>query len=275
MLKNYSEVNLETGEVIKQEDKLQELANDYKSQLTIVETDGKLVAKTIQENQLLTRFIKEALIEGEDWMKVFGIPKPVILQPAIDKLSRAFSLTTKYELLIRTLDHEIKLVDFEYRAHLYCRIDGREVFITSADASCNSLEFNQHSKFESYNKTTGTWSFKPNKSVWDVKNDISQMAQKRAEMRAVRKALGISGMFTQSVEGAAPITYTDEESKSKQKHVYQIAKDNNFSNLKLRELCERNKLPTNYKQWDVDTSDKLVKIINDEAERLKYTQIGR
>lgn len=284
-LKGYA-LDDQTGEVIESEKHLEKVANEIQNQLSIVETNPDLVKKTLTENKELARFIKEALQQNVHWQQIRGIDKPVILQGAIDLLSRVFSLHTKYEIIDKTIDITNNLIDYDYRANLYHRNKrGQEVYILSADASCGSLEYNQRSKFQKY--TNGKWENLPNKSVFDVKNSVMQMAQKRAEMRAVRKALGIAGMFTQDMDKLQNPQYTTAQHVEKQKGVYNHAystlkeftpkdiKSGDFVKEQVRNICDKLNISRVYKEWDTVNCEDLMHEINILAEQLKGGNNGK
>ena len=183
------------------------------------------------------QFVKEYLVEGEDFGTIPGTPKPTLYKPGADKLCELYGLADEYEVTQRTEDFERGLFDYEVKCVLVRKPD--MLLVSTGLGSCNSFE----SKYrwrdakrlcpacgkeaiikgkEEYGggwlcfaKKGGCGAKFPdgdpaivgqsvgkvqNEDIADIKNTILKMAKKRAKIDATLSATRSSGIFTQDME---------------------------------------------------------------------------
>lgn len=187
------------------------------------------------------QFIKEYLVEGEDYGTIPGTPKPTLLKPGSDKLCELYGLADDYQVVQRTEDFEKNLFDYEIKCILTSKRNG--LLVSTGMGSCNSFEKryrwrDSQRKCPNCGKETiikgkeefgGGWicfakkggcgakfSDKDpgileqvvgkvqNEDVADLKNTILKMAKKRAKIDATLSATRSSGLFTQDMEDWEP-----------------------------------------------------------------------
>jgi hypothetical protein len=152
-----------------------------------------------QEMDALVRFVREQLVEEEDFGVIPGTPRPSLYQPGAQKICFYFALTA-----VPHLEREIMTAEFvskTYRMELVDRRTGRVV--ASCTGSCNSSE-SRFSKKE-YVKKEWTGKYIPTyRDARETENTCDKMAQKRGLVGATLIASRASGIFTQDVEDLAP-----------------------------------------------------------------------
>jgi hypothetical protein len=183
------------------------------------------------------QFVKEYLVENEDFGVIPGTPKPTLLKPGADKLCELYGLADDYEVTQRTEDFEKGLFDYEVKCVLMSK--GGGFLVSTGLGSCNSYEKKYRwrdaqrlcpncgkdsiikgkaeygggwlcfakkggcgAKFPEadpgiVNQTVGKVH---NDDVADLKNTILKMAKKRAKVDATLSATRSSGLFTQDTE---------------------------------------------------------------------------
>lgn len=113
----------------------------------------------------VTEMRRAVLVEGVDYMKIPGTPKPCLLQPGAEKL-----------LLLSGLGFHMTRTETTPDGVYYrCVVDGR--------AECEGYAGRDERNFK-----TAPW------------NTIVKMAQKRAKVGAISSALALSGLFTIDLE---------------------------------------------------------------------------
>lgn len=190
-----------------------------------------------QRLQEFQSFVRDYLVENEDFGKIPGTPKPTLLKPGADKLCELYGLSDDYEFIDRVEDYDRGIFDYTIKCILTSRRHG--VMVSSGLGSCSSLESKYRwrearrlcptcgkdsiikgkaeygggwlcfakkggcgAKFaESDEAITGQPVGRQlNEDVADLKNTILKMAKKRAKIDATLSATRSSGIFTQDVE---------------------------------------------------------------------------
>ena len=64
------------------------------------------------------QFVKEYLVEGEDFGTIPSTPKPTLYKPGADKLCELYGLADEYEVTQRTEDFDKGLFDYEVKCIL-------------------------------------------------------------------------------------------------------------------------------------------------------------
>ena len=190
-----------------------------------------------QRLQQFQQFIKEYLVEGEDYGTIPGTQKRTLLKPGADKLCELYGLADDYQVVQRNEDFEKGLFDYEIKCIITSKRGG--FLVSTGLGSCNSYEKkyrwrDSKRKCPNCGKETiikgkdeygGGWlcwtknggcgakftdgdpaieaqtvGKVQNEDVADLKNVILKMAKKRAKIDATLSATRSSGVFTQDVE---------------------------------------------------------------------------
>jgi hypothetical protein len=196
--------------------------------------DLALAKKRLYEFQ---QFVKEYLVEGEDFGTIPGVAKPSLFKPGADKLCELYGLADEYEVVQRTEDWDRGLFDYEVKCRLTSKRSGS--LVSTGMGSCNSYEGKYRWRNANrvcpqcgketiikgkdeygggwlcFGKKGGCGAKWPegakaiesqvvgriqNEDIADVKNTILKMAKKRAKIDATLAATRSSGIFTQDVE---------------------------------------------------------------------------
>jgi hypothetical protein len=188
-------------------------------------------------------FVKEYMVEGEDYGKIPGVSKPSLLKPGAEKLKEIYGLADSYpEEKIRRVEN-FDTGFFFYELTCVLTKKGTEIVIGEGKGSCNSYESryryrNAERKCpkcgqeaiikgkEEYGGGWLCWAKKngcgakffdndpaiaqqevgkvENDNLYDVMNTVLKMAKKRAMIDAVIGVTRSSGIFTQDVEDGTP-----------------------------------------------------------------------
>lgn len=190
-----------------------------------------------QRLQQFQQFIKEYMVEGEDYGTIPGTPKPTLLKPGADKLCELYGLADNYEVTQRTEDFKEGLFDYEVKCIITSKRGG--FLVSTGLGSCNSFEkkyrwrdsqrkcpnCNKECIIKGKDEYGGGWlcfakkggcgakftdgdpdivnqtvGKVQNEDVADLKNTVLKMAKKRAKIDATLSATRSSGVFTQDVE---------------------------------------------------------------------------
>lgn len=184
-------------------------------------------------------FVREYLVEGEDFGTIPGTNKPTLLKPGADKLCELYGLADDFSIESRREDYtaDPPLFDYTLKCTLTMRRDGR--LVGTGFGSCNSWEgkyrwrdsrrkcplCGKEAIIKGKEEYGGGWlCFKKkdgcgakfledDKSIIDqkagkevnddistLKNTILKMAKKRAKVDAVIAVTRSSGIFTQDTE---------------------------------------------------------------------------
>jgi hypothetical protein len=213
------------------------------SELATTQPIGTLIAPVmnvaVAKERLvqLQQFVKEYLVDGEDFGTIPGTPKPTLYKPGADKLCELYGLADEYTVTQRTEDFDRGLFDYEVKCTLLRKPD--MTLVSSGLGSCNSYETKYRwrdskrlcptcgkdaivkgkaeygggwicfakkggcgGKFAN-NDTNITGQIVgrvQNEDIADLKNTILKMGKKRAKVDAVLSATRSSGLFTQDME---------------------------------------------------------------------------
>ena len=149
----------------------------------IVSTDGTLTltGQGVSMYEKLNTFVKNVLIEGQHYGKVFGKATPCLFKGGAELLNKEAPLIPKYEIVLEKVDFETPFFAYAIKTTLY----HNGMSVSEGFGACNSKE----AKFAS---------FKIDKYFnW---NNVLKMAKKRSYVDATITAWGISGIFTQDME---------------------------------------------------------------------------
>src|SRR6185436_18450086 len=85
-------------------------------------------------------FIKEYLVEGEDFGTIPGTPKPTLYKPGADKLCELYGLADNYHIVTQVEDFNADppLFDYTIKCTLTSRRD--DSLVSTGMGSCNSWE---------------------------------------------------------------------------------------------------------------------------------------
>lgn len=211
----------------------------------------QLAKQRLQEFQA---FVKDYLVEGEDYGRIPGAPKPVLLKPGADKLCELYGLADDYKFIVRVEDFDKGLFDYTIKCILTDRRRG--CLVATGLGNCNSLEQKYRwrdakrlcpqcgkdaiikgkeeygggwlcfakkggcgAKFSDtdsaiVNQTVGRIA---NEDIADQKNTVLKMAKKRAKIDATLSATRSSGIFTQDLEDMPPPQDAPPQSEPPQK----------------------------------------------------------
>jgi hypothetical protein len=180
------------------------------------------------------KFVKEYMVEGEDYGQIPGTQKPTLYKPGADKLCELYGLADSYRILNRLVDFDSGLFDYE----IECTLTRDGAIVATGLGCCSSFEGKyrwrdskrvcpQCSKDtiakgkEEYgggwycNKRAGGCgaTFKDgdeaiegqiigrmeNDDLATIKNTVFKIAKKRSKLDATLSATRSGGQFTQDV----------------------------------------------------------------------------
>jgi len=187
--------------------------------------------------QELQAFVREVMVEGEDYGTIPGTEKPALYKPGAEKLCEIYGLIQSPTVVARIEDWDAPFFHYEVRCDLVSKRTGR--VIGSGFGSCNSHESryrwrmaerrcpicNRESIIRGKEEYGGGWiCFRkkggcgakfhdaepdiieqtvgrvPNEDVATLVNTLLKMAKKRALVDAVLSVTRSSGLFTQDEE---------------------------------------------------------------------------
>lgn len=233
---------------------------------------GINVAEEIKAQQALSNFIKNVFVPGKHYGTLPNTKSKALFQPGADLLENVFkkffeNARTRYEIVEKELLFDMQYISYEYKCIL--SVNGND--IAEAVAGCNSLEASRRLVFQDYKKDTDEWVNKSGKSVFDVKDTVNQMAQKRAHNRLWRKVFAITAEFTdESVAEQLDGTNATRDDKGlvyQELYVYDTGdKTLGSSKEKRREFLKKEvltlimkklEITNKFQQWKKDEVDKL------------------
>jgi hypothetical protein len=222
------------------------------SEPELVPTMVSDIASAKQRLRELQEFVREVMVEGEDYGTIPGTEKPALYKPGAEKLCEIYGLIQVPSVVTRIEDWDTPFFHYEIRCDLVSKRTGR--VIGSGFGSCNSYESRYRwrmadrrcpicnretiirgkeeygggwlcfrkkggcgAKFhdaepEILNQTVGRV---PNEDVCTLVNTLLKMAKKRALVDAVLSVTRSSGLFTQDEEVIIETTATPEPEKPK------------------------------------------------------------
>lgn len=222
---------------------LQRITDDNPYLITPV-MDLKVAKQRLKEFQ---EFVREYLVDGEDFGVIPGTGKPTLFKPGADKLCEIYGLADSYEIVQQEENYDTGLFSYTMKCNLTKK--GSGTFVASGLGSCTSFESKYRwrkgerkcpscgaaaiikgreeygggwlcfgkkggcgSKFldsdpKIVNQTTERVL---NQDINDSRNTILKMTLKRAKVSAVLSATRSSGVFTQDMEDVEPETIGSE-----------------------------------------------------------------
>lgn len=134
-----------------------------------------------RRTQMLRDYVREHMIEGEDYGIIPGGSKPTLFKPGAEKLNAVYGLSPLVEVTNRIEDWDSGFVAYEVKVQLLNKRSDR--IEAEGIGSCNSRERRYK-----------------NQDAAGVANTVLKMAKKRALVDATLSATRASGMFTQDLE---------------------------------------------------------------------------
>ncbi len=138
-------------------------------------------AEVTRRTQMLKDYVRNHMVEGEDYGVVPGGSKPTLFKAGAEKLNAVFGLSPYVEVTSREENWDDGFVSYEVKVSLLNkrsdRVDAEGI------GSCNSRERRYK-----------------NQDAANIANTILKMAKKRALVDATLSATRASGMFTQDLE---------------------------------------------------------------------------
>jgi len=123
--------------------------------------------------------VQKNLVEGHDYGKIPGCPKPSLWKPGAEKILILFGLASEYEIIDKVQDYEKGFFAFTVR----CFLSRNGMPVTQGVGHCNTKE-------RKYQKS----------NPYDLANTVLKMAKKRAQVDATLTVASLSDIFTQDLE---------------------------------------------------------------------------
>jgi hypothetical protein len=127
------------------------------------------------------QYVREHMVEGEDYGVIPGSTKPTLFKPGAEKLNAIFGYAPKVEITNRAEDWDKGFVSYEAKVTLINKRTGQ--IEAEGLGSCNSRE-------RRYARQDAA----------GIANTVLKMAKKRALIDATLSATRASGLFTQDLE---------------------------------------------------------------------------
>lgn len=131
--------------------------------------------------KMLQQYVREHMVEGEDYGVIPGSTKPTLFKPGAEKLNAVFGLAPMVEISNRVEDWDKGFVAYEIKVTLINKRTGQVE--AEGIGSCNSKE-------RRYARQDAP----------SISNTVLKMAKKRALVDATLSATRASGSFTQDLE---------------------------------------------------------------------------
>jgi hypothetical protein len=157
------------------------------------------VTQIVEQYKMMGSIVKEIMVEGKDFGKIPKTPKNTLYKPGAEKLAIAFGLQSIMTVVDQVEDWDGS--DHDGEAFFYyrykCELYRGDLLVGTSEGSANSWEKKHRfrNKWENGNKTSVK-----NPDPYDLVNTILKMADKRAFVGSVLKAVGASEYFTQDIE---------------------------------------------------------------------------
>lgn len=170
--------------------------NEERSLATIDESPSGMTISDVAMNQAklqlarLQEFVKNIMVDGEDFGKIPGTPKPTLYKSGAEKLCEVYGLSIRPDVTQRIENWTEGFFHYEVRVDLISKRTGQ--LVAAGVGSSNSKE-NRYK----------------NQDVFVLVNTILKMAKKRALVDATLSATRSSAIFGQDAE--------DDEGKKKRK----------------------------------------------------------
>ena len=161
------------------------MVNGQPTPISVVPTIAVTLSQAKARILDLQAFVRDLMIEGEDFGRIPGMPKPTLFKPGAEKLCDIYGFAKTAEVVHRIEDWTDGLFHYEVKVTLTSKATG---YIEAEGlGSCNSKEKRYRSQ-----------------DVFTIPNTLLKMAKKRALVDAVLSATRTSGLFTQDMEDEPP-----------------------------------------------------------------------
>jgi len=195
--------------------------------------------------EILQQFVKELMVEGEDYGRIEGIPKPTLLKPGAEKLCDVYGFAKYVEVTNRIEDWDRGFFHYEVKVTLKNKRTGH--IEAEGIGSCNSRE----KKYI-------------NQDPYSIVNTLLKMAKKRALIDAVLSATRSSGIFTQDAEDLPGVEEENGQkvikrmiSKKQKNYIYKLKEDIGMSDEEFNALLSK----AGFKSVDQLPSDRASNLI--------------
>ena len=131
--------------------------------------------------KMFQQYVREHMVEGEDYGVIPGSTKPTLFKPGAEKLNAIFGYAPRVEITNRMEDWDKGFVSYEVKVSLINKRTGQVE--AEGLGSCNSRE-------RRYARQDAA----------GIANTVLKMAKKRAVVDATLSATRASGLFTQDLE---------------------------------------------------------------------------
>jgi len=131
--------------------------------------------------KMFQQYVREHMVEGEDYGVIPGSTKPTLFKPGAEKLNAIFGYAPRVEISNRMEDWDKGFVSYEVKVSLINKRTGQVE--AEGLGSCNSKE-------RRYARQDAA----------GIANTVLKMAKKRAVVDATLSATRASGLFTQDLE---------------------------------------------------------------------------
>src|SRR5687767_5469683 len=131
--------------------------------------------------KMLQSYVREHMVEGEDYGVIAGTTKPTLFKPGAEKLNAIFGLAPIVEINNRVEDWDKGFVAYEVKVTLLNKRNNQVE--AEGIGSCNSRERRYK-----------------NQDAANIANTILKLSKKRALIDATLSATRASGLFTQDLE---------------------------------------------------------------------------
>ena len=161
------------------------MVNGQPTPISVVPTIAVTLSQAKARILDLQAFVRDLMVEGEDFGRIPGVPKPTLFKPGAEKLCDIYGFAKTAEVVHRIEDWTDGFIHYEVKVILTSKATG---YVEAEGlGSCNSKEKRYRSQ-----------------DVYTVVNTILKMAKKRALVDAVLSATRTSGLFTQDMEDESP-----------------------------------------------------------------------
>ena len=147
----------------------------------IVPTLAVTLDEARERIKMLQTFVAEMMVEGVDYGKIPGCPKPTLLKPGAEKLCDIMGYSKEVEVVNRLEDWQNGIFHYEVKVRLISKRTG--ILEAEGIGSCNSRE----KKYA-------------NQDPYTLVNTLMKMADKRGFVSAILCSTRSSNIFTQDIE---------------------------------------------------------------------------
>ena len=180
------------------------------------------------------KVIKSKMELDQHYMILDGVEKPILLQAGAYWIATATRMNVDVELTEKHIDYKNNDIFYEYKGTASWK-GNRSV---SVYKSCHSKEFNMRAVWDNASSK---------KTIYDVRSNVSSMAQKRAKVAAIKELIAMTDAFETNEDNP-------KATKRRQMAVYQLfykhfskympvaPKKKKMKNGKFKQYTEKEKL---------------------------------